>query len=316
MTKAEFRDLVRREAGDEIRIEGTATGGSTTTVIDTAKLVQANNRWSNFNIFITDTADDLAPKNQSRFISTSTQSTFLVTVDLPFTAAVENGDAYAIAVLSNQRIDDVIQRTLDQYSNYRPEEFVESFQVNSGDRRKAPTSAASILYVDRIEYYNDSEQSQIPYSGWKWDDVNKVIDWGYWWSESKALKLYGGKRHVLPSAEATAITVQSKDIYKVAKWCAANVILSIASKQTINEFGNLMPTSWKTGEVSESYDFGKIRDLVQKDIDDIIKSFGMPVSVKIGKTPFDINYPNLGKIDTQADPDGRPAPTVFWKLNQ
>lgn len=314
MTKEDFRDLVRREAGDEIRIEGTATGGSTTTVIDTAKLTQANNRWSNFNIFITDTTDDLAPINEPRIISTSVGSTGTVTVDLPFTAAVAASDTYGIAVLSNQRIDDIIQRTLDEYSDFKPEKFSEPF-VMTTERRKAPTSAALIKYIERIEYYSEGNQEQIVYSGWNWDEFNNVIDWGYWWSDPKTLTLYGGRRHVLPSAENTAVTIPDEDIRKIAKWCAANIVKAVADKQTINEYGNLQPTSWKTGEVSESYDFQKIQTLIQSDIDEIKKSFGMPVSVKLGKAKFNSNYLNDARINMQADPDGRPMPQIFWRLS-
>jgi hypothetical protein len=89
----------------------------------------------------------------------------------------------------------------------------------------------------------------------------------------------------------------------------------VADKQTINEYGNLQPTSWRTGDVSETYDFNKIQTLIQDDINEIKKSFGMPVSVKLGKTKFNPNYLNESRIDTQADPDGRPMPQTFWRLN-
>ena len=35
-TRAELRELIRQELGDEVRISGTATGGSKTTLVDTA----------------------------------------------------------------------------------------------------------------------------------------------------------------------------------------------------------------------------------------------------------------------------------------
>ena len=78
--------------------DGTATGGSTTTLIDTAGLQRYTETDALVGAFlyIDDTTDDLAPEGEWRRIEAYNSSTNTITVDRAFTAAVGSGDTYEI----------------------------------------------------------------------------------------------------------------------------------------------------------------------------------------------------------------------------
>lgn len=94
-TRAELRVLLAREVGRYFA--GTATGGSTTTLIDTGGLA----RWTETDalkggyVLIT-AAGGAAPEGQSRRIKSFNATAQTITVDVAFTAAPESGDSYEL----------------------------------------------------------------------------------------------------------------------------------------------------------------------------------------------------------------------------
>ena len=79
----------------EVLVTGTATGGGTTTLVDSSRL-EANDRFVNWWLYIAGTSDDLAPEGQERRITDWVLSTTTATVETAFTAAVQNTDTYEI----------------------------------------------------------------------------------------------------------------------------------------------------------------------------------------------------------------------------
>ena len=77
---------------------GTATGGSTTTLIDTSGLERytETDALKGALLYISDTDDGLAPEGESRRIQSFNITTNTITVDRAFGAAVESGDTYEI----------------------------------------------------------------------------------------------------------------------------------------------------------------------------------------------------------------------------
>lgn len=75
---------------------GTATGGSTTTLIDTSRLVQVDDYWNEGTVWVEDTTDGLAPKSEFSIVSDFVQSTKTATIGT-LTAAIAAGDEYVIA---------------------------------------------------------------------------------------------------------------------------------------------------------------------------------------------------------------------------
>lgn len=312
LTKAQLRSRVREDCGDEERMIGTSNGGDATTLTDTTRLTQADDYWNGMRLFIIETTDGLAPKGESRRISDFINSTKTLYVELPFSAPVGNGDTYGIATFSNERIDRVIQDTLNDFSEYKPHRFTENMQVTPGNKRFSPPSANSILHVERIEYFSSADQQHLKYENWIWDEILRQVEFDHFWSEQKTLAIFAAKRHLLPSGENDAVTFEDIHEQKVVRWGAANVLNGMSQQEFTDDFGQLKPVKWTTGDVSEEYGmtFEKLQTVTEKAIEEIKESF---------KSTLQINIPNLSTraggvpvFDTHADPDGRPMPSIFW----
>ncbi len=98
LTRADLWGEVARQYGGHY-IEGTATGGSTTTVADSSALPgfaddSLNTSWA---AIITDAGGaHAAPEGQARAVSDFVASTGTLTVSQAFTAAVASGDTYRV----------------------------------------------------------------------------------------------------------------------------------------------------------------------------------------------------------------------------
>lgn len=314
MTRAEFLTRVREEAGDEERITGTASGGSTTTIISSI-LNQADNQWKRLNVYLKTTTDTLAPQGESRRIVSSSSSSTNVTVELPFSAAVQSGDTFGIAVFSSTRIANAASDALAGFSQYKPKRITEPYNVSADQKRIAPTSAtAQGFRPERIEFFSNTSKEQLIYVKdvkWWWDEHLQSIEWSYWWSDNKALTLYGYADHTLPSTDAGTMTIDSKDVGNVVMLSALNVLLSMTDKEMTNDFGELKPRSWTRGDVSMS--FGEntattIRESLNKQKAELLAKYTTPLTLETA------GVPSRGYIDKHPDPDGINMPQVFWEL--
>lgn len=253
LTKAQFRTRVREMIGDPLRVSGTATGGSLTTILDTSKLNQADNFWTKLQAFIVTTTNGAAPQGEAKRIAASSGSNYRVTVEMPFSATVESGDTYGIAIFSNAYLDNLIANTLLEFSEYRPVKFSESLSVGGGEKRYSPTSAATIRYVTKIEEYSAAARKDIVYRNWVWNDDTKKIEFSDWQTTAKTLTLYAAKSHTLPSGESDALTYEAVDEANLLLWCAANAIIALSEQQAHDAFGNIRPNSITRGPISEVY---------------------------------------------------------------
>lgn len=314
MTRAEFLERIRQEAGDEERITGTASGGSTTTIVS-AILNQANNHWKRLQAYIKTTGDALAPQGESRRIASSASSGTVVTVELPFSAAVESGDTFGIAVLSHSRIVNAASDSLAEFSNYRPRRVSEAYNVTADQKRIAPTSATVQGFrPERIEFFSNTAKEQLIYrkdDDWWWDEHLKSIEWNWWWSEAKALTLYGYADHTLPSTDGGTLTVDDKDVGDLVMLSALNVLLSMTDREMTDDFGQLKATSWTRGDVSMSFSGNSASDIRKSLIEQkekLLAKYAIPLTLETAGVP-------PGRtIYKHPDPDGTPMPQVFWEL--
>ena len=79
--------------------EGLATGGSTTTILDSVERLEADDYWNGGTVWITYDAAGAgaAPQNEYGYVSDFAQSGGTVTIRTALTAAVASSDRYAIA---------------------------------------------------------------------------------------------------------------------------------------------------------------------------------------------------------------------------
>lgn len=251
LTKAQFRTRVREQSGDPVRVTGTATGGSVTTIVDTTRLIQADSYWNGLWAFVITTTDSSAPQGEAQKVYSSTNSSNTLTVELPFSAAVGAGDTYGVAVFSNARIDNIIAGVLKEFSDYRPLQFNEDLEVTANEKRFAPTSAAAIRYVSKIEYYDPGvEETEYEFI---WNKNTRKVEFKSAFTAARTLTLYAAKAHSLPAADATAMTYDDDDEDRLVRWCVARLMQSLSANEFRDNQGALAPQSWTTGEVSETY---------------------------------------------------------------
>lgn len=315
-TRPQLRTLLRDEIGDAERVSGTATGGSLTTVVDSSRLTQVNDYWKKQTVYIKTTTDTLAPQGEARRISSSTQSTATVTVELPFSAAVQSGDTWGIAVFSDSRMNQALNDALQRFSRWRPYKTTESMNVASGSRRFAPTSANNIRNVRKVEFFDNTTQEYVDYHGqWVWDDHLRQIEFSYWWTESKTLTLHIQKNHPALTDESTQVTVLPNEENLIVRLAAVLLLMSMSEKEFRDDFGELKPKSWRRGEVSMTYgdfktEISSLHETVMKDIKEQVYE---PVfGASAGATAVSSSYGMA--VDTKSDPDGQTAPQIFWTL--
>lgn len=307
MTKAQFRTELRSRIGDEIKLSGAATSGSTFSLVSTV-LQQPDSHWDGMELHITGTGDSNAPKGESRKIAQSTFADTSVRVELPFTAAIESGDSFSISVFSDARIDQAVRKTLKEFSLLRPLDFNEPLTVTSGNKRFSPTSAADILSVSKIEYYNQPTQEHFGYDNWTWLTSIKQIEFNFWWSESKTLTLHGLKYHTYPSAEATEHTVETHDLDNFLDLCTVNFLLEITEAEFYDKFGMMTPSLIKKKDIT--YDYKGMREFLvshQRSIRAKIKGeYHVPLSAQVGA--------RISNIDKKMEPDGWFPEPIFWEV--
>lgn len=278
LTKAQFRTRVREQSGDPVRVTGTATGGSVTTIVDTTRLIQADSYWNGLWAFVITTTDSSAPQGEAQKVYSFTNSSNTLTVELPFSAAVGAGDTYGVAVFSNARIDNIIAGVLKEFSDYRPLQFSEDLAVTVNEKRFEPTSAAAIRYVSKIEYYDPGvEETEYEFI---WNKNTRKVEFKSAFTAARTLKIYAAKTHTLPATDGASMTYDDDDEDRLVRWCVARLMQSLGANEFRDNFGKLAPQSWTTGEVSETYGnkYDSFLKYNENTIKDIIASFP---SVKI-----------------------------------
>ena len=252
-TRAELRALIRQELGDEVRISGTATSGSKTTVVDTAALTQADDYWNGRRIFITSTADGLAPQGESRKIADFVNSTKTVTLEMALSAAIEAGDTYQIAIWPDSVYNALIKAAIAAYSKYRPYRATGLLAIVAGTRYYDPPTGIDLRaghLIEEIRYISPTTNEDYAVTGWSPDRYQNKIDLGYQASESKTLTVF----YIIPHADfaddSDTITVPDQDEHLIVKYVLAQFYL-LMSRESFDEFGNLAPAKWTRGNVSE-----------------------------------------------------------------
>lgn len=275
LTKGNFRARVREMMGDPLRISGTATGGSLTTIVDTAKLTQADNYWAakSWKVFVITTTDTLAPQGEAGPIMSSSSSAKSVTTELPFSAVVAANDTYGIALFSHAHVDNIIAGVLKEFSQYRPIKFTENLSVTANEKRFTPTSANVIRYVNKVEKYTPGVEETL--YDFIWNANTRQVEFANYFSEAKTLTLHAARSHTLPSAEGDAMTYHDDDEDRLLRWCAARALTSMTLAEYRDGFGTLKPKTITRGPITTSYGDSHTQLLKygEQAVAEIIKSF-------------------------------------------
>lgn len=196
-TRADLVGEVARRFGMYRR--STATGGSTTTLIDTAKLYEPNDYWIGHHLYIVTDVGGLhaAPEAEERPVTDFVQSSATLTVDPAFTAAPASGDTYellpakredVIAAVNAavraagetwlvQKVDtSTITLATDDYDHTLPTDLVRLLAVKiradtdeawvdipGRNWHVAGTGGAQSLYFDSLEGIDSGDDCQLIY---------------------------------------------------------------------------------------------------------------------------------------------------------
>lgn len=258
-TRAQLRDLIRQEVGDEVRLSSTATSGSKTTLVDTAGLIQADDYWNGRKVHILATTDGNAPQGESRKIADFASSTHTLTLEMPLSAAAEAGDTYQIAVWPDPVYNALISAAIAAYSKYRPWRSTGVLATVTGTRYYDPPAGVDLRIGHRIEeirYMSPATQEDYAIEGWSLDRHQNKIDLGYYASEAKTLTVFYVIPHADFAGDSGAITVPDQDEELIVKWVRAQIWLFM-SRESFDEFGNLVPSRWSRGNVSEESGSGR-----------------------------------------------------------
>lgn len=158
-------------------IQGTATGGSTTTLIDTNLLDSgefADDHLNGSDIYITDTTDDLAPKGEARYVTDFVQSTGVVSVGKAFTAAPGAGDTYDVYLrYTKEDLDTALMLAVKDWR-------LQTSLTLSSNTAEYALSATALHRAEQVQsvWLRDSSDTQSAYeqvSNWRvWDNAGTL----------------------------------------------------------------------------------------------------------------------------------------------
>lgn len=135
----------------------TATGGSTSTIVDTAR-TEADDYWNNCWAYISDTTDDQAPKGEESLVSDFAAATDTLTLSPGLTAAVGSGDTYELrryfsASLIHSAINLALEDAKDQFRNEAHDESL-VIEEDTYDYT-LPAAVDHVLRLDYLEHTID-----------------------------------------------------------------------------------------------------------------------------------------------------------------
>jgi len=147
---------------------GTATGGSTTTLIDTAGLYEPDDYWNGHYLYITDTTDSGDPKGEERPITDYGRSSATLETSPAFSASLAAGDTYEILSVRRAQIvraiDDAIRNAGDSWLVY----IEDSSTVDLADDTYSYSLPADLVHLLQIWVREDTDDpwKRVPEKDW------------------------------------------------------------------------------------------------------------------------------------------------------
>jgi hypothetical protein len=170
-TLADLIEAVAGQLGHTRR--STATGGTTTTIVDTATLIENDDYWiGHYAFLVADAAGEgAAPEGEERAVTDFDRATATLTVDPAFTAAVGSGDTYAL--LPARRAD--VKRAI----NAAIEEAGETWLVPMEDESTVTVAAddydytlpTDVVQLQQVWVRSDTDERYRELPGRMWEVI-------------------------------------------------------------------------------------------------------------------------------------------------
>jgi hypothetical protein len=143
-------------------VDGVATGGSTTTLVDTLLTGEhTDDAFEKWWVFISSTTDAGAPKNQYRKITDYVDSTGTLTWTTAMTAAVASGDEYAVYKVDNIPFYTLLKLINDALTDLEPP-LVDTSLTTSGSTFSYTLPAAVKGFMPFKVEFRDSSNNVEP----------------------------------------------------------------------------------------------------------------------------------------------------------
>ena len=219
LTLGDLYQAIARNFG-ALYATGTATSGSTTTIVDTSNLpaLAANDALNNGYAYVkTDAAGaHAAPEGQTRLITDFVQSTGTVTVGIAFSAAVGVGDTYVVCagVPKATLADAAAQALRDAWPSFH-QKYIDDTTVIAADTY-AYDIPATIDVLDEVWIQGDAAASFYdPVNVWRRSVSGAstrqvVLDKEQEYVTDYVLRLVGRGPLDLPANDYAAITIQAE----------------------------------------------------------------------------------------------------------
>jgi len=158
---ATTRSALRQAIDEHLRlvhgsstISDTATGGTTSTLVDTSR-TESDDYWNNTWLYISDTTDDAAPKDEESLVASYSASDHTFNLSNPFTAAPESGDTYELrryfsAAMIHSAINLAVEEAQYLFPNLSENDTL-VIEENTYDYT-IPTGVEHILKVEWLEH--------------------------------------------------------------------------------------------------------------------------------------------------------------------
>jgi hypothetical protein len=158
-------------------VSGTATSGTTTTIVDTDLLDSgqyADDHFNGADIYIVDTTDDGAPEGEARYCTDFVQSTGTLTVGKAFSAAPGTDDTYEVYL--NCTVEELNQALMFAVKDWR----LYTSLTLSDNQAEYTVSADHLHSADQVigvylRETSDAEASYYPLTDYRvWDNAGTI----------------------------------------------------------------------------------------------------------------------------------------------
>lgn len=222
VTRADLRQELAMMMQDDWA--STATGGSTTTVVDT-KMIQNDNFWRNAWVLITATNNNLQVRQATGFTASSDTLTFAPAVAL----AVANADTYELFKRFRPEVyHQAINQAIREVGSLALVDKVDTSLTLAADTWEY-TLPSGFRYIRRLSYLNDSTDDTrvwIPNDLWyiRFAGTRKIVFDGSLRPPANTLTIEGQSSPAELSAEATACPVQPNYALAYGKWYLHSIL--------------------------------------------------------------------------------------------
>jgi len=156
-------------------------------------------------------------------------------------------------VWSDKIYIDIITDGIKVHSRYRPYKTTGTLTISNGTRRFSPPTGVDFRAghrIDEIRYINSLDDYAI--TGWSIDVHQNKIDMGAFQSETKNYTCFISKSYDDFSGSSDTLDMPTDEEDLLLKWCRCQFWLKM-SKDDFDAQGNLKPTSYTRGHISENF---------------------------------------------------------------